>query len=112
MATIIIPVVQGDTLPSIKVQLLDGDGEPVVIPATTTAICRMFTSAGVEVFDDGPVEITADSGILEYFPEATDYDELGDNFVEFILTDVDGREQTVPPDERDRLCVRVRARLA
>lgn len=95
-----ISLVEGDTHPSPRVQLVDEDGDAIDLTtaASVTATMAPKYGSGPAVFEDQACAvITAGTGTVEVDWPATSTDTPGDYWLRWTVTWSTGREQTWPP---------------
>ncbi len=103
---------QGNRLPTLRIQCLDGDGVPVDL---TTAVAQTFA---MRHSDTGVVKITptactlvaSTAGTLDYAWGASDTDTAGDYEGEVTVTFAAGRASTFPG--QGRIGIHIESRVA
>lgn len=108
----------GDTAPPLRVQLLDGDKEPIDLTSCTVVIniawatYSYYYSPMDRLVNEGAVIVDPDQseegnrGWVDWFPQPDDLDIAGSYRYQFQVTFPDLTIQTVAPDAVNTLIVR------
>ncbi len=107
MAKQVFHIKKGDRLPAIKATLEGPDGKAVdLTDAASFRFLMEGLTPGTALLDSGPT-----AGRLVYFWEAGETDTIGAFKAEFEVTWNDGRVQTFPNSDEDRIEVVIYADL-
>ena len=102
-------ITQGDLLPALEDQLLDGGGEPVSLPEGSTVTFVVARRRGEPPTIDAAAEVVGDGvvGHVRYPWLAGDTDEAGEFIYVWVVTwpDTAGKPQTFPSPGANKLVI-------
>ena len=85
-----------DTSPTIKVQLLDSAGAPVVVTGGSVKFVMMAQGGGAPKVNAAGTIVDGPTGVVSYTPVASDTDTTGTYQAEWEVVYLSGAKQTFP----------------